>query len=217
MDQAPPQPGPKYWLPVVIGNIIPLVGVIFFGWSLANIIILYWIENLIIGFWNIPRILIAGESGRLKNIPIAIFFTIHYGIFCLVHGVFIISLVNFSKGKSFATSNPAISDYLSSGLVFGALTMFISIGWDFYSNYIKNADYKKWTASKAMSSPYAHIILIHLGIFIGALSIAFLGSSLLLLIFLIVGKSMIELKTRKKQLRSDFWKAQLLSKHDPLS
>lgn len=47
---------------LLIANAIPLVGVVFFGWSLLTILVLYWIENGIVGFWNIPRLLLAQGS-----------------------------------------------------------------------------------------------------------------------------------------------------------
>ena len=47
---------------LVIANAIPLIGVLFFGWSLLTILVLFWIENGIVGLWNIPRILLARGS-----------------------------------------------------------------------------------------------------------------------------------------------------------
>jgi len=44
---------------LVVANAIPVIGVLFFGWSLLTILVLFWIENGIVGFWNIPRILLA--------------------------------------------------------------------------------------------------------------------------------------------------------------
>jgi hypothetical protein len=44
---------------LLVANLIPLVGVLFFGWSLLTILVLYWLENGIVGLWNLPRILLA--------------------------------------------------------------------------------------------------------------------------------------------------------------
>ena len=53
---------------LVIANAIPLIGVLFFGWSLLTILVLFWLENGIVGFWNIPRILLARGS-ILQSLP----------------------------------------------------------------------------------------------------------------------------------------------------
>ena len=47
---------------LLIANAIPLIGVLFFGWSLLTILVLFWIENGIVGFWNVPKILLARQS-----------------------------------------------------------------------------------------------------------------------------------------------------------
>jgi hypothetical protein len=46
-------------LVLIAANLFPLVGVLFFGWSLWTILVLYWLENGIVGFWNVPKILLA--------------------------------------------------------------------------------------------------------------------------------------------------------------
>jgi hypothetical protein len=82
---------------LVASNLLPLVGVLLWGWNLQSIIVLYWIENGIVGALNIPRMLLArgddaatggagGSAGRLFLIG---FFCVHYGIFWLGHGVFV--------------------------------------------------------------------------------------------------------------------------------
>lgn len=53
---------------LVIANAIPLIGVLFFGWSLLTILVLFWIENGIVGLWNIPRILLARGS-IMQSLP----------------------------------------------------------------------------------------------------------------------------------------------------
>lgn len=53
---------------LVAANLIPLVGVLFFGWSLWTILVLYWVENGIVGFWAVPRILLA-QGTAVATLP----------------------------------------------------------------------------------------------------------------------------------------------------
>ena len=55
-------------LALVVANVIPIVGVLFFGWSLMTILVLYWVENGIVGFWNVPKIAMARGS-LLQHLP----------------------------------------------------------------------------------------------------------------------------------------------------
>jgi hypothetical protein len=53
---------------LVIANAIPLLGVLFFGWSLLTILVLFWLENGIVGLWNVPRIILARQS-LIDSVP----------------------------------------------------------------------------------------------------------------------------------------------------
>ena len=54
--------GSRSMAALLVANAIPLIGVLFFGWSLLTILVIYWLENGIVGFWNVPRILLAQGS-----------------------------------------------------------------------------------------------------------------------------------------------------------
>jgi hypothetical protein len=107
-------------LVLIIANLIPLGGVLFFGWSLWTILVLYWLENGIVGVWAVARILTAagpvvpGTAGMALTLGqvmpavrpfVAAFFLVHYGLFWLVHGVFVFALPGFlglASGASLA-------------------------------------------------------------------------------------------------------------------
>jgi hypothetical protein len=44
-------------------NTIPLFGVLYFGWSLFSIMFLYWLENGIVGVFNVFKIALARAPG----------------------------------------------------------------------------------------------------------------------------------------------------------
>ena len=46
-------------LVLLAANAVPIVGVLFLGWSLLTILVLFWLENGIVGFWNILKINLA--------------------------------------------------------------------------------------------------------------------------------------------------------------
>jgi len=47
---------------LVLANIVPLVGVLLWQWSVSSIIILYWFENVVIGVVNVLRMLLASPA-----------------------------------------------------------------------------------------------------------------------------------------------------------
>jgi len=128
---------------LVAANAIPLVGVLFFGWSLWTILVIFWVENGIVGLWNIPRILMARGSiiqtlqdvaiqqaggsavnpigsvvvqgGSVGRAAMAGFFLVHYGIFWLGHGIFVFALPSFLG----LTGGACVEEVVPSGLPAG--------------------------------------------------------------------------------------------------
>jgi hypothetical protein len=123
------------WLDVstgslIVANLVPLFGALFLGWNAGVILILYWAENLVVGFYSELKILLArggpeanvsgvdpgsraGAAARrapvafagfvhlAKLFPMA-FFALHYGGFCAVHGVFVYAFVReIGEGADF--------------------------------------------------------------------------------------------------------------------
>ena len=98
---------------MVIANLLPLYGVAFLGWSVFYILLLYWSENVIIGFYNILKMAAAqggfyqkntkeASLGKLFMIP---FFIIHYGGFVGGHGLFIMVLSGHKIGRITGSEN----------------------------------------------------------------------------------------------------------------
>ena len=48
---------------LIVANLIPLIGVLFFGWSVWNILIVYWLENGIVGVFNVLKMATAQGTG----------------------------------------------------------------------------------------------------------------------------------------------------------
>lgn len=84
-------------------NLVPLAGVFLWGWDAFVLLMLYWLETAILGFWMIVRIATAprgsvGEltsgdappgSGSTSPLGLTLFFTVHAGMFMLVHFIFL--------------------------------------------------------------------------------------------------------------------------------
>src|SRR5437899_11071768 len=71
-------------LVLVAANLVPLAGVLFFGWSVFSTLLLFWVENVIVGAFNVLRMLVAQPqigamwAAKLFRIPSS---TFHSGTF----------------------------------------------------------------------------------------------------------------------------------------
>jgi hypothetical protein len=104
---------------LILANLVPLIGVLWFGWDVWGILIIYWLENGIYGAFNVLKMrkaegsdespIAAAEtrrqlstykmngrspSGSSKAVLIP-FFIMHYGMFWVVHGIFVLLLPVF--------------------------------------------------------------------------------------------------------------------------
>src|SRR5262245_6687458 len=92
----------------LIVDLLPIYGVIAWGWNAVPLVMLYWMENVIAGAMTIPRIIISGGSfggfGFLAGIALSAFFIFHYGMFCMVHGTFLVVFASFTNPETLDTA-----------------------------------------------------------------------------------------------------------------
>ena len=80
-------------------------GVLALGWSPFVVMMLFWFENVVIGVANVAKMLVAGARlgglGLAGAVAASAFFTVHYGMFTAVHGVFVVLLFGTAElGRS---------------------------------------------------------------------------------------------------------------------
>lgn len=194
---------------LVIGNLVPLAGVVGAEWSLHTLLVGYWLESGVVGAIYMAKILRAeGKSSddgsfsvptkqdqtesysQWTNRLVALFFIVHYGGFWTVHGlfVFIIPLAF----DSVALASPRAVGVAAFGL-FGYHLV------SYWVNYIGNAEYAHVDPSTLMSEPYRRVAVLHLTILFGAFLIAGLGAPVGALIVMIAVKTVIDLRQHKEE------------------
>jgi hypothetical protein len=217
---------------LVAFNLIPLAGVLFWGWNVATLLVLYWVENGIVGILNVPKMLLAsgpdepatrvldvrgvgpvtvargGPTAKAALIP---FFLMHYGIFWLVHGVFVFALPQFvgaatsgfetnafAPGFDPQTFDGVIDQTRSVGpdlsaVAWGALGLAISHTASFLINFVGRGEYRKVSAARQMFAPYGRLVILHLTILFGAFLSLAIGSPVGAVVVLVLLKTVVDL------------------------
>ena len=67
-------------------DLAPVGGVVFFAWTIEDVLLLYWAESAVIGFYNLARMWVIG---RWKILVVGPFFLVHYSGFMAGHLFFI--------------------------------------------------------------------------------------------------------------------------------
>ncbi len=183
---------------IIVSNLVPIFGILFLGWSVSSVMILYWTENVIAGLFTVLKMAFAqggieeGRSrrnsssgtattlGKLSLIP---FFCVHFGAFCLGHGAFVVAL--------FLPKDLTPRDWLNllAGMWVPILGMLISYGIYFVQHYLRNGAYTYASLSGLMKEPYARIVPMHVGLIAAAFLIVTLGSPIWVVLFLVALKT----------------------------
>jgi len=187
---------------LLAANALPLVGVLFFGWDAFSIVLLYWSENVVVGFYNVLKMAFVKVDhpiehiGKLFMIP---FFTIHYGMFTFVHGVFVMAL--FGRDSRGFPSPFQVN--LSPSMYLAFACLFISHGISFINNYFYKGERNRTNLGKLMGQPYGRIVVLHIAILFGAFLTMALGSPVGILLILVLLKTVIDVKLHLRERRKN--------------
>lgn len=182
-------------------NMIPVVGVVGFGWSVGAVILLYWFENAIIGAFNALKMLYAaGDESESDELTMQLglertldigFFSIHYGGFWIGHGVFVI--IWFVDSTTL--------EAIGSWFVLALVGLVASHGVSFVRNYLYRGEFQTTTVDQLYIAPYRRVAALHITILAGGWFIDELGAPVVGVILLVLFKTVFDLYEHQKEHR----------------
>jgi len=190
-------------LSLVVANLFPVLGVLFLRWDVFLLLVLFWTENLVIGVYTVLKMLFAstGNAGPVAKAFYIPFFCVHYGVFTLVHGIFVLVLFGgFLSGEpSFPGTVPAWQQVMQHQLGWGVLALFFSHGISFFSNYLRGGEYRRSSLSDLMRQPYGRVVILHLTIIFSGFLLVLLGSPAVGLLLLIAIKTAVDIRAHQRE------------------
>jgi len=208
-------------LALIAANFVPLIGALFFNWDAVLVLALFWIENLIIGAFNVAKLLTIGAVKReFKSFFLCAFFVFHYGAFCSVHGVIlwdILGLDEIDKTLYFASESMGVLELFSEGAVvffafidkfqpqiyLGIAALCLSHLVSFLENFILQGGVFKTEPRDLMAKPYAQILILHAGLIFGAAAVEKFGSPIWLLLIILVFKLVVDIVLFRRRRRKE--------------
>jgi len=204
---------PAHWyspssLVLIAANLIPLYGVLVLDWPVFPMMLLFWLENVVIGILNALRMLLADPvdlvswAAKLFMVP---FFSFHFGMFTAIHGIFVVSIFG---GKTYRQLDhglwpiegvrQAITDF---DIRWALIALLLSHVFSFVWNYLLRGEYRCAALKELMQRPYRRVIILHLTILIGGGITMVLGSPIWALVMLIVLKTGFDLRAHIQEHR----------------
>lgn len=177
---------------LVFANLIIILLALKQGWKLGELLYIYWWQNVIIGFFNVLRIMSfkdaapegktpqLAEAFKMGRFVLSGFFALHFGVF---HFVYLQFLKGFARSDNFTF------------LFIPVLIFLLNHLFSFVYNFKK--DCANFDFQRVFMLPYQRIIPMHLTIMFGTMIIMFLnnptGEKLALVLFLIL-KTVVNVK-----------------------
>ena len=182
---------------LIIANLVPVAGSLFLDWNLADVMVLYWAESAVIGFFNVCKIAVIGRAFALLAGP---FFIGHFGGFMAVHFLFIYTIF-VKPPDTQLSSNDDLATVAGLFLTLwpALLALFISHAYSFFQNFLGRREYQNRTVNQQMTEPYGRIIFMHLVLIFGGGLSLFLGGPKIVLLLVIILKIFFDLKAHLKQ------------------
>ncbi len=170
-----PSSSPLAIFSLLLANLLPLASVWRGEADVFFLMLLYWFESLVIGFFTVLKMMKTGGSSF--DVP---FFMMHYGLFMFVHLIFL--CVFFFSWPIALLS-----------LFVVAASLFVSHLISYYSNFILNGEFKSISSDDLFWRPYPRIIVMHLVVIFGGMIALSTGESKNALALLIILKTLADL------------------------
>ncbi|MEM1089372.1 MAG: DUF6498-containing protein [Pseudomonadota bacterium] len=178
------------WLLVVV-NLIPVVGVLVLDWEVLTVLVLFWLENVMVGVVNLIRMgwVSAPLAAKLFNMG---FFSVHYGGFALGHGFAVTHF--FGDGSTLDLAPQSLWTFVQDqGLVLAGVAIGVSHLVSFALNDLGSERFRAATFSSVMQEVYRRVIVLHVTILVGGFLVTALGSPVWALLVLVALKTILDL------------------------
>jgi len=185
---------------LIVANLLPVFGVWFWNWNPMTVFIVYCLETIIIGFFNLLKMGIAtayrktdiwyngNYQARVSGIFFMLFFLVHYGMF-----------VAIQMGLFFAVSG--LADQFNIGffsfffkwpqligsdayIMIGAFVL--SYGYKTVSEFLLTGQYRRVPLGILMFQPYMRIFVQQVTVILGSMFLAFGAGKIFILVFALV-------------------------------
>jgi hypothetical protein len=221
------EPGRVRWssAALVASNLVPIFGVFFWEWDLFLVLLAFWVENIVVGIYNVLRMAaargaVAPGRGRippgLLSVAVQVFvrvctiliFLASYGIFTVAHGFFIYIFFGTGAVDQLAGHGPAADlrwplsvayADLASRLWPMFLALMVSHGVSFVVNYLGGKEYLAATPDDLLTQAMNRLFVLHVTIILSAFVVTWTHNARTPIILLVALKIAVDLAAHRRE------------------
>ncbi len=180
---------------LIIVNLLPIFGVLYGGWDVFAVLVLFWVENLVVGALAIARLFFVE-----RRLVTPVFFVVHYGGFCAAHAAILVSLFGPEPAGGAGGIVRAISAVVGTTEV--AIVVLALLGshlWSFFDNYLRRREFAQLDRRRAMQMPYQRIFITQFALIGGGFFLQRFNEPLGGLVLLVVVKTVLDVTAHRRE------------------
>ena len=185
---------------LIAANLLPVVGVWAWGWSPKEVFLVYCLETIIIGIFNLVKmgvVTIVRKTDTWYNGPsrtkqsglfFMLFFLLHYGLFVGVQMGIFFGVSGIGEGRhinafSFFYKWPQLISN-DSLIMLGAFVF--CYGFKVLVDFILSGEYKTIPMTLLLFQPYGRIFIQQITVILGSMFLSFGGGKIFILVFALI-------------------------------
>ncbi len=176
---------------LVLANLLPLALVSAGVWDLVDVVFFYWSETLVVGFYNLLRLVAVPHVPFRAKFALGLFFTAHYGGFCFIAMLFLAEIFGFPGVQP----GPPVPGSGFSGFWWPLLPLLVSHGYSFVAHYMLGGERFDADEGVLMFRPYGRIFVMQIWIALGGSLIKDMNAPIAALLVLVLLKTVIDAGT----------------------
>ncbi len=185
---------------LIAANLLPVAGVWEWGWSPKEVFLVYCLETVIIGIFNLIKLGIVtiirkedtwynnGGTSQQSGLLFMFFFLVHYGFFVAIQmGIFFgVSGIGEGSGISFFNFFAKLPSLLSKDSLFLLGAFIFCYMFKMLMDFILSGEYKTISMTRLMFQPYGRIFIQQFTVIVGSMFLSFGAGKVFILIFALI-------------------------------
>ncbi len=162
---------------LVFANVYPVIDMLFRGDPIGSILVIYWMQMMIIGFWTIPKLVAIARWAALAYVPM---FLMMYLSIVNIFGIMVGALLDDQMQGTVWHQNFSPWNYLVPAGLF-----FLTHGMSFYFNFIGGEEYKTVSWETQLGKPFLRAMPMWIAALVGAIIGGFFNTAAIAVIFVL--------------------------------
>jgi hypothetical protein len=173
---------------LVAANLLPLALAYYGHANAADLLLIYWAENLVVAFYALLRMSLARGPERKRPVWMSmLIFILQFGVFVILHGLLVFNFVR-DQSRLFELSPAGVPALL----VIAIVALLVSHGVSYVQNYIRRGEFLVSTPQAEMMRPYSRMMAMHVAAVLTGFLASSRGSPLVMLVLLVLIKTGVD-------------------------